>query len=161
MTKQDNFFEFKKVWGLTPFVQVAIIVIVFILTVFHGYIEFQKTGLTQWGYPVDGFIYFSPIYEEIIFRGFILMALLRYTGVKRAIVYSSLLFGVWHFKNIFFLDIGDFIQQIAYASLFFGPLLAYITIRTKTIWIGVILHCLNNFLAPISLLVINYLTKII
>lgn len=158
---QKNFFEFKKTWGLTPFVQVAIIVFVFILTVSHGYIEFQKTGLTQWGFPVSGFIYFAPIYEEIIFRGFILMALLKYTNVNKAIIYSSLLFGVWHFRNIFFMDLSDLVYQIAYTSLFFGPLLAYIAIKTKTIWIGVILHCLNNFLAPISWLIIGYLLKIV
>lgn len=157
---KNNFFEFKKIWKLTPFIQAVTIVSIFIFTVLYGYIEFQKTGLTQWGFPVSGFIYFAPIYEEIIFRGFILMALLKYTDTKRAVIYSSLLFGIWHFKNIFFMDTGHLVYQIAYAGLIVGPILAYITIKTKTIWVGVILHSLNNLLVPIIWVFIGYSTKI-
>jgi uncharacterized protein len=102
-------------------------------------------------------VLFVPIYEEIIFRGFILGALLAHTSRTRAIVFSSFLFGIWHLKNIFYDPIPQVAYQVAYATLFIGPLFAFLAIRTRTIWPGVILHFLNNLLAPLSWVIAAHL----
>lgn len=158
---QLSLFNFKKTWWLSPFVQISIIVIIFIITVIYWYTVFQKTWLTQFGFPVNNFIYLAPIYEEIIFRWFILWALLKCTSTKKSIIYSSILFWIWHLKNIFYLDIWNLLYQIIYAWVFIGPILAYITIKTKTIWSAVILHSLNNLLAPISWIIVSHILKTI
>ena len=150
------FLWFKSFWRFTPFWQVFSIVIVFIMTIAYGYIIFQKTWLTQRWYPVSSFIYLAPLYEEIIFRWLILWSLLQHTSLKKAILYSSILFGIWHIRNIFYLEPISLFYQICYTTFLFWPLMAYITYKTKTIWISVLLHFVNNFLAPFSLLSIVY-----
>lgn len=141
----------KKVWKFSPAFQVIAIAILFVTTILMGYIEYQKTGLLQ-GYPLSISIIFVPIYEEIIFRGIILGTLIKNTSKIKAIIISSLLFGLWHLKNIFFLEPEQLIHQIGYTTLFFGPIMAYITLRAKTIWPAVILHYLNNLIVASALL---------
>lgn len=157
---QGDLFQFKKIWKISPFGQISLVIILFLATVFHGSIVYKETGLTQWGFPLNPFIYFAPFYEEIIFRGFIFGTLLKNTSPKKAIVYSSILFGVWHFKNIFFLDPITLTKQILYTGLFFGPILAYITYKTRTIWPAVILHLFNNFWSPFSFLILEFFLKL-
>ena len=90
-------------------------------------------------------ILFVPITEEILFRGIVLGALEIAYGRWRALVVSSLLFGLWHLKNIFWMTDADLMRQISYTTLFFGPVTAVLALRLRTIWPGVILHYLNNF----------------
>lgn len=68
--------------------------------------------------PPKPLVLFAPIYEEIIFRGLILGALLTQLSKRQAILYSSLLFGAWHLKNIFFLDLDLLTYQMLYTTLF-------------------------------------------
>lgn len=151
-------FQFKKVWKLSPLVQILIILGLYVIMTLKGYFEYQKTGLLQ-GFPLHISVLFVPIYEEIIFRGLILGNLIKVMSNKKAIVLSSMLFGLWHLKNIFFLSTGALIYQIAYTTLFFGPLTAYLALRTRTIWLGVILHYLNNLLVPISWMIVEILMR--
>lgn len=151
---QKNLFQFRTVGKLTPLAQILTILGLYIAMVVLGYFEYQKTGLLQ-GYPPHVSVLFVPIYEEMIFRGLILGTLIKVISSKKAIVFSSLLFGLWHLKNIFYVDIPGLTYQLAYTTLFFGPLTAYIALKTKTIWPGVILHYINNILAPISWLILS------
>lgn len=153
----ESYFAFRKVWKLTPTIQIWIIVVCYIfitLSLYSGYLE---TGL-MFHMPLNPRLIFAPIYEEVIFRGFILTALLKAVSWKKALVYSSLLFGIWHLKNIFYLGIGPTLYQIFYAT-FLGLILAYCAIKTKTIWIGVIIHYLNNIWSPISFILLDLLLK--
>ncbi len=131
------------------------IVALYVLMVILGYFEHQKTGLLQ-GFPPNPWIFFAPLYEELIFRGLILGALIQSMSDKKAIVASSLLFALWHLKNVFYLDPAQLAYQIAYAGFLIGPLLAYITLKTKTVWPGIILHYLNNLLSPLSWVALGY-----
>ena len=110
---------------------------------------FRLTG-KMLGRDPDVWILFVPITEEILFRGFILGALEIAYGPRRAIVFSSLLFGLWHLKNTFWMTNYDLIHQIIYTTFVFGPITAYLALKLRTIWVGVILHYLNNF--PMALL---------
>jgi hypothetical protein len=96
------------------------------------------------GYAPDVWILFVPVTEEILFRGLILGALEIAYGPVRAVVISSLFFGLWHLKNVFWLTDYQLIHQMLYTGLVFGPITAVLALKTRTIWPGVILHYLNN-----------------
>ncbi len=74
------------------------------------------------------------IVEEIMFRGIILTNLIPY-GRGTAIVCSALLFGLMHMNP----------SQFFYTTLM-GIVLGYIYVRTRSIWICVLIHFTNNAL---------------
>ena len=76
-----------------------------------------------------------PFMEEMVFRGVILSSLRKY-GVGFSIVASALVFGLAHMSvsNVVFATI---------AGLVFGFLYA----KTNNLWLTVIVHALNNFIA--------------
>lgn len=155
---QTNLFQFKTVWKLSPGFQIAAIAVLYLLITTYSWLDVQKTGL-MYGYPIHVSLLFAPIYEEIIFRGLILMTLLKHYSATRSIVVSSLLFGLWHLKNVFYLDTDHLIQQLIYTTFFFGPVTAWLALKLKTLWPGIIIHYLNNLLAPFSLVLINLLLR--
>ncbi len=121
-------FQFKKIWPL--------IVLCFVATALLA--NKSSLGMPYW------IILFAPIYEEVIFRGWILGNLKKRFSVKWAIGISSVVFGLWHLKNLFYFDAPDVVYQMVYAGLLLGPVFGYIAVKTKTIWPGVILHYLNS-----------------
>ncbi len=85
------------------------------------------------------------ICEEGMFRGFVLSALHRYS-VGWAIALSAILFGLMHVLTSNVLAIERFLP-----STFMGLILAWIAMRTGSIWPGVVLHALHNgFLLSVS-----------
>lgn len=77
----------------------------------------------------------GPILEEIIFRGFILRSMQKY-GNLTAIIVSSILFSMFH------LNLVQFINPIL-----MGIVLAFITIKSKSIFPSIIAHIFNNTIA--------------
>ncbi|MEY8348297.1 CPBP family intramembrane glutamic endopeptidase [Bacillus cereus] len=73
---------------------------------------------------------FAPIMEEVIFRGFFLQRMAFKWGIKRAVIVSSLIFGLGHFDIV-----GAFI---------FGVVMCLLYIKTKNIWTNIAVHALNN-----------------
>jgi membrane protease YdiL (CAAX protease family) len=138
-----KYLEFRSYRYLNILLQIFTLVALFVVTTLLVNSEYQTTGLA-FGYPLSISLLFAPIYEEIIFRGIILFALLKKLVVWKAVLFSSLLFGVWHLKNIFYLDSYELAYQIVYTSLFFAPLMAFLTIKMRSIWPVVILHYFNN-----------------
>lgn len=102
--------QFKKIRGL--------IGLCFVATALLSY----KSGLAM---PLAVTVVLAPIYEEWIFRGWVLR--------KLGIVMSSVLFGVWHLKNLFFFEVSDVVYQIVWAGLVLGPVFGYVAMRTKSI----------------------------
>lgn len=135
---------------LSPSMQIALIAGLFILTTFQQYAEVKRTGKMFDVYPVSVSPLFAPIYEEILFRGFILFGLLTLYSSAWALVVSSLLFGLWHLKNIFWETPRGLAGQMLYAGFIFGPIAAALTLWSGTIWLAVIIHYLNNLWGPIS-----------
>ena len=76
------------------------------------------------------------ICEELTFRGFIFGGLMRDNGVLRAILLSSLFFGLAH----------SFLQQSIAATLM-GLLLGLIAWRTGSVVCTIIIHVVNNTLS--------------
>ncbi len=133
--------------------QIILICALFVATTLLSYASYQQTS-TVFGLPLTMAILFAPIYEEVIFRGWIFGELKKHHSAGRSIVFTSLFFGLWHLKNIFYFELADCLYQMAYAAVFIGLILALVRYKTGTIWPGVILHYLNN-LASLVLVMIG------
>ncbi len=147
-----GFFALRHVGFLSPGLQIFLISLLFAITVLFQHAEYKKTGKTLRGrFQSPTFFFFCPIYEEVIFRGFILSALLMLYSIPVAIVVSSLMFGLWHLKNIIVYSKRELILQILSNTILLGPITAIITIITGTIWIAVIVHYFINLFASAAL----------
>lgn len=107
--------------------------------------------------------------EEIIFRGF-LFKLLEKDNVNKAIIITSITFGIGHIVNLLNgADIISTLIQICY-SISIGYLFAIIFHKGKSLWPCIITHSLTNslsifnidntislYIAPISLIIIPIL----
>ncbi len=77
----------------------------------------------------------AGICEEVMFRGTIMPAL-EERGLVPAVVFSSLLFALFHisFLNLF-------------STFVLGVVMAVVVIKTGSLWGGILYHMLNNFYA--------------
>jgi membrane protease YdiL (CAAX protease family) len=75
----------------------------------------------------------APVLEEIIFRGIIFTRFSLKWGNKKAILVSSLIFGILHVDPI--------------GATVFGVLTCILYIRTNTLIVPIVLHSMNNGIA--------------
>lgn len=144
-----EYLAFRKIGFLSPLAQGGIVVALGIFTLLLMHAGYTTKGMA-FDYPFSIHILFVPIYEEIIFRGIMLAYLVRRTSIMKAVVITSILFALWHLKNMFVLIPELLLYQMAYVGIIVSPILSYITLKTKSIWIGVMLHYLNNLASPLS-----------
>ena len=91
--------------------------------------------------PLRIFLYFlssvilPAFVEEMIFRGYILHLLLPY-GKTFAVMVSAVLFGLMHL----------YLPQVLYASVA-GVLIGYYVVKSGSVWIGILIHAVNNLFA--------------
>lgn len=83
-----------------------------------------------------GVVLIGPICEEIIFRGIILEGLLKNYSTQKAIIFSALIFGLIHFIPIQVIN-----------AFFMGIILGWIYLKTRSLWICIALHVINNGLS--------------
>jgi uncharacterized protein len=76
----------------------------------------------------------SPLIEELIFRGILLQRWSMKWGLRWGIVASSVLFGMLHFNNPIGLTL-------------FGLVMGLLYVRTRSLWVPVACHSLNNLAA--------------
>jgi|GEM_PF-1388379 len=90
----------------------------------------------------------AGICEEIFFRGFLLRS---FEGVsyKFAILFTAILFGIFHF-NIY--NLG--------ATVLFGVVFGYLVLVTDSIWAGIIGHIFNNAFAVSLGFAVNRINEI-
>ena len=81
----------------------------------------------------------APIFEEIVFRGIFMTRWVVKWGYKRGIILSSLLFGVLH-PGI----IGPSVM---------GLILCCLYNRTKSLWVSVLFHVINNLIVVTLVLI--------
>ena len=81
-------------------------------------------------------VVWGPVGEELFFRGFVLPGLMRRFGVPAAVVVSSGLFAVFH------VDAGMLVP-----TFLLGAALAWIYLKTGSIWPGIMAHGIQNALA--------------
>lgn len=87
-------------------------------------------------YSIPGIIsmvVLAPLFEETLFRGVILRGFLKNYGVLKSIIITSALFGLLHF---------NFAQTITTAIA--GMVLAWIFVKTGSLWVSIFFHALNN-----------------
>lgn len=75
----------------------------------------------------------APIGEEVFFRGFVYNALKRRINVPVAIVLSGLVFALAHFNPLALIPIW-----------LMGILLAFTYERTRSLWVTILMHAINN-----------------
>lgn len=80
----------------------------------------------------------GPILEEVIFRGFILRSMQKY-GNLTAMIVSSLLFSMFH------LNLVQFVNPVL-----MGIVLAFIAIKSQSIFPSIIAHIFNNTITFIA-----------
>ncbi len=78
----------------------------------------------------------GPIAEEVFFRGFVLTGLLKRFGVRRALLFSSVLFGLFH------LDPAAIVPTFA-----LGLILGWVYLKTGSVWPAMFAHGLHNTVA--------------
>ncbi len=84
---------------------------------------------------------FPPIFEELAFRGFLFNQLRNFANPWVTIIATAFIFALVHFSFLSILWIFPF-----------GLVLGYLRHRYKTLWLGIIVHFIHNFL----ILMIDY-----
>lgn len=82
---------------------------------------------------------FPGIGEEVFFRGYVMRRIQAADGALIAWIASSLMFGIFHFDPIH-----------TPTSALIGFYLGWMVLRTGSLWVGVVAHTVNNFVATIS-----------
>lgn len=75
----------------------------------------------------------APIVEEFVFRGLLLRRWSEKWSTKKAMIVSSLIFAIFH---------GDPI-----GAFLFGLVMCYVYFLSGSLWLPIICHALNNFIA--------------
>ena len=91
--------------------------------------------LPKFLYGVLSVAIMPALFEEFAHRGLLLRGTSDSVGYKKALVLSSVLFGLMHLN----------IQQFFYATLL-GLLMGLVATITRSIWPSVIMHFCNNFI---------------
>lgn len=81
--------------------------------------------------------------EEATFRGVLLFTLLYHFSTRKALVVSSVAFGLTHLLNVLFMDPVFVLGQVGWATLqglFFG----YLVLKTDSLLPAMIVHYLSN-----------------
>lgn len=85
--------------------------------------------------------------EEMVFRGIVMQSLRRF-GDMFALVASALIFGIFHLNLI----------QMPYAFIL-GLCIGYFVMRTGSLWVGIIIHFLNNGIATVFTMIEPYCSE--
>lgn len=77
-----------------------------------------------------------PFIEEVIFRGFIFPALSKRLGIIGSAVATSILFALAHWQ-----------LNVSVYTMILSLLLCFMYYKLRSIWPGIVLHLINNYLA--------------
>jgi uncharacterized protein len=88
----------------------------------------------------------APFCEEVFFRSFVFIGLLKRMPLWPSVALSAVIFGVAH------ADLGSLIPLII-----IGAVLAWVRWRSDSIWPGMVIHAANN--AAAALVLLPYLLK--
>ena len=88
--------------------------------------------------------------EEIVFRGILLSLCLDYLRNAKlkyffAVLISTSIFALFHLTNLFVgMSVFDVLLQVGYTFLI-GAMFAVMTLKTKNVWLSVIIHAIFDF----------------
>jgi hypothetical protein len=95
----------------------------------------SPTTLPMWAGHFIVAVVIAPVIEELFFRGLLLQRWSLKYGTTSAVVASSALFAVGHVELV-----GHFL---------FGVVMCALYMKTRSLWVPIATHSLNNFLASI------------
>lgn len=130
-------------WGLSMVLTAVVVMVLLSLNMPGLDLEEKQdvgfSGITSaWEYIAAfvALVVLAPVFEEIIFRGYLYGRLRENGSVWYSIVMSSLLFAALHFQP-------NVVVSVFVLSLFLG----FLREKFDSIWPGVMLHALKNGLA--------------
>lgn len=160
-------FDWTQASGLTRLGNVKVWLVVAIILVYHLLVNLRfMTGDLAIVFPdsplaIANLVYYFPasLMEEIMFRGLTLLAMVlawgpTQKGLVKAVLLSSLLFGLIHMFNVVELPIEVVFLEVLVAALL-GFLWAAITLATRSLWPAIILHWLTNAAVNLKLIGID------
>ncbi|MDP4207225.1 MAG: CPBP family intramembrane metalloprotease [Bacteroidota bacterium] len=103
--------------------------------------ELFSSLITNDGYAFFMAVIAAPLLEELIFRGVILDGFLKRYSPAKAIIWSSVLFGIAHFNPWQFI-----------AAFAFGCVAGWLYWKTNSLIPGIVAHFFNNFCAFVMML---------
>lgn len=130
---------------------VAVFCIGFLLEIFQymvpvpdSFAKLMEEMLTNDIFSVITAVVAAPVLEEILMRGIILDGFLKNYGPSKAILWSAVIFGVFHLN-----------PWQAVAGFAAGLILGWLYWQTKSLWLCILLHACNNGVASIQAEVID------
>jgi len=79
------------------------------------------------------------IAEEFFFRGFVLSAFLSKLGTMRSVLYTAILFGLFHVIAGNILSLEKFLP-----TMILGMAIGFVAVKTRSLWPGILLHAVHN-----------------
>jgi membrane protease YdiL (CAAX protease family) len=104
-----------------------------------GFVHEGRYCLAVNGVSLFAIVIVAPVVEEFVFRGFLLTRWASIWGASRAIIVTSVLFGLLHPDNFF-------------GTTVVGMVLSLLYMRTRTLLIPILVHMLNNLVVGILVL---------
>ncbi|MGH8215923.1 MAG: lysostaphin resistance A-like protein, partial [Rhodanobacteraceae bacterium] len=95
-------------------------------------------------------VFVAPVVEELVFRGVLLSGLASRMRIGWAIVASAVIFGCVHLP-----DFG-FAWYPVPALILLGLVLAWLRVRTRSLWPSITLHATHNLVAAIAWLLVAH-----
>lgn len=96
---------------------------------------------------------FAALGEEGGWRGYMMPKLIKIMGLNKAIIVGGIIWGLWHapltcIGHNFGTDYPGFpyigILLMCCSCIFFGAILTFVTVKTKSIWPATFMHAVNN-----------------
>ncbi|WP_449620997.1 CPBP family intramembrane glutamic endopeptidase [Robertmurraya sp. Marseille-Q9965] len=143
----------KKIWAYVFLVSIimqfffSVIYIYFFPSVYQHVIERVPLELTSTNFQLLFTIVILAFGEEIVFRGFIQSRLNTVMPTPIAILTTSVLFALVHYKPAAASDVAVDLSTVFIDSVLYGIIFA----RTRNVYIATIAHALANIMAIISL----------
>ncbi len=138
---------FIKIIGLLTVLTIGVVAMYFFQDFFEKVLgiinDFEMVEMTGWNlvFLFISICIFAPIWEELFFRGILLRRFAVKWKVTTSIIVCSLIFGLMH--------IGG---SSMFHAFLFGCFLAYTYLKTKNIWVPIVLHSVSNLFSFITLL---------
>jgi CAAX protease family protein len=138
------------VLGLVVAVFAAALLAVLDLSRMPGAVRAAAAGTVPWRLAVTAMVgLYSPVVQEIVFRGLLLQGLLQRTNVTAAVTVSSAVFALTHVTNGTGAVIDSFIFGLLTAALFVrfrsltAPIAAHVAVNS-----GVMIHAILTLHRP-------------
>ena len=144
--------------GIKTWPAIAMILIYHLVINLYAFTGEISTVTSNSPLGLANLVYYLPasLFEEILFRGLILLAMLlawgeTRRGVAKAVLFSSLFFGLIHLFNLAEIPLDVVLLQVLGAGML-GILWAALTLITHSLWPAILLHWLTNAAVNIQLI---------